>query len=282
MMTAGRRYIDGLATAADETIDLVRAALDLAECQNPGRDHARYINHVEKLANHVATRFAEMCDAGAADDCATRLAALRDELADRQGYAGDDRNYDDIRNADLMQVIDRRKGMPVALGILYIHVAQRQGWLCEGLDFPGHFIIRLAAGSQRLIVDPSRRAKVLEAADLRALIKQVYGDQAELSADYYKPISNREILVRLQNNVKLRQIEWADYEAALVSVRAMQAIAPNDYRLALDAGVLYARTGQPQAAIEALEFYIDNVDNEKDRRDASILLQRIRNRLTQG
>lgn len=257
----------------------MRAALDLASCQNPGREHERYINHVDRLVDDVATRFAAMCDAGAEDDCATRVAATRDELANRQGYAGDARHYADIRNADLMHVIDRRKGMPVALGIIYLHVARQQGWTCQGLNFPGHFIIRLVRGSERYIIDPFHRGRILEAADLRALIKQVHDERAELSADYYEPVSNREILIRLQNNVKLRQIEEGDYKAALTSVQALQAIAPGDHRLALDAGVLYARTGQPQPAISELEFYIDNVDNDKDRRDAGVLLQQIRSQL---
>ena len=275
-MQNDQRYIDRLGRAEDADIDLVRAALDLAACQNPGRDHARYLNHSATLIDNVAQGYSQMCDAGAANDCATRLAALKRELADHQGYAGDDRNYEDIHNADLMHVIDRRKGMPVALAILYIHVARGQGWVCQGLNFPGHFIIRLVSGSERLIVDPFNRANVLQAPDLRAIIKQVQGEDAELSADYYEPVSNRETLIRLQNNVKLRQIEMADYQRALASVQAMQAIAPDDHRLALDAGVVYARTNHPQAAIKALEFYIDNVDNDKDRRDANILLRHIR------
>src|SRR5690606_10569173 len=119
---------------------------------------------------------------------------------------------------DLVRVIDRRKGLPIAISILYIHAGRAQGWNVVGLSFPGHVVIRLEEEGHRLIADPFNGGKVLQAPDLRSLVKNALGDKAELSADYYNPATNREMLIRLQNNIKLRQVESEDYEEALKTV----------------------------------------------------------------
>ena len=64
-------------------------------------------------------------------------------VARSYGYRGDTESYDDLQNADLVRVIERRKGLPVALSILYLALARQQGWAAEGLAFPAHFLIRV-------------------------------------------------------------------------------------------------------------------------------------------
>jgi regulator of sirC expression with transglutaminase-like and TPR domain len=111
---------------------------------------------------------------------------------------------------------------------------------------------------------------------MRALIKQVQGPNAELSASYYETASNRDILIRLQNNIKLRQIEMEDYTGALRTVETMRLIDPGEFRLLLDAGVLYAKVGRPQAAVPMLNNYIDHLPiGHRNRQDAQQLLAEI-------
>ena len=72
-------------------------------------------------------------------------------MVGRYGYDGDRLSYDDPRNADLMAVIDRRRGLPVALGILYIHAARAAGFEARGLEFARPFSVahRPAAAARR-------------------------------------------------------------------------------------------------------------------------------------
>src|SRR4029077_16348765 len=122
-------------------------------------------------------------------------------------YCGDEETYDDLDNANLMRVIERRKGLPVALGILYLTVARSQGWAAAGLNFPGHFLIRLESrDGRRAIIDPFHEGRVLETPASRQLLKVVSGQAGELEASHYKAVSNRDILLRLQNNVKTRRL----------------------------------------------------------------------------
>ncbi len=74
-------------------------------------------------------------------------------LAGRCGYHGDELTYDDFANANLIRVIERRQGMPVALGVIWLHACRAVGWTAHGVDFPGHFLIALAGkGSQVVAV----------------------------------------------------------------------------------------------------------------------------------
>lgn len=260
----------------DAELNLFTLALAFAAPSHEGISIDKYFSHAAKIAKDVKERHQMLVDAGAEDDAATRLAALKHILHDREGYEGDTETYDDLQNADLMRVIDRRKGLPIALCILYIHAGRTNGWQVDGLNFPGHFLARIEHNGQRLIFDPFEGCRVMEAPQLRQLLKKVRGQNAELSADFYKPCSNRDTLIRLENNVKLRLIDAEDYEAAIRVIEMMRLVDPNEYRLLLDAGVMYAKTGQRKAASDVLEKYIAVAPSPQDRRDAEAILRQIR------
>lgn len=268
-------YLDAAGGAPDEEIDLAKTALALAILERPGISPGPYFHHLERLGREVAERYTLLLEGGAVDDAMTQLAALKHILSDAHGYTGDVRDRSDPQNADMIRTIDRAMGSPVALSILYIHAARAQGWSIAGLNVPGHFVCRLEKQGQRVIFDPFDACRVLGAADMRLFVKKALGPQAELLAAYSEPSGNREILLRLQNNIKSLQIEMEDYEAALKTVSVMRRFAPQDYRLLLDAGILYARTGQPAAAIEALGRYVKEAPDPADRRDAELLLRQL-------
>ncbi|MCB9990800.1 MAG: tetratricopeptide repeat protein [Rhodospirillales bacterium] len=268
--------LSGFGGRDDADIDPAEAALWLAALGHPGITLERYSNHLQKLVDEVRERHGALLAAGADESAETQLAALKHIIADKHGYSGDHEDPDHIQNADMIRVIDRGKGNPVSLSLLYIHVARALGWTIWGLDFPGYFALRLDDKGQRLLFDPFERCGLLQAADLRRIIKKALGAHAELSTEYYEPVTNRDMLIRLQNHVKFRQIETEDYEAALQSVEAMRALDPSEYRLLLDAGVLYARTDKAGAAILALEDYLRQAPPGRDRDEAAYLLEDIR------
>lgn len=270
-------YLGAVSSIPDVEIDLVKAALALANHAKPGASLDRCINHFRKTSEETKKRHADLLEAGAPDDAGTQLAALKHVISVNHGYAGDTETFNDLQNANLIRVIDRRKGLPVALAIIYIAVGRTLEWDVGGLDFPGHFLCRIEKSGLRYIFDPFNGCKTLEAHEMRDMLKKAMGRNAELSANYFMPVSNREILMRLQNHIKYRQIEGEDYPAALQTVKGMRLLDPNEYRLLLDAGVLYARTGNSKEAIAVLEEYIGKAPKDRDRHDAAILLHDLKN-----
>lgn len=277
-LTPLRNELAAWAGKSDDELDLAAIALQFSGWQRGQPSPERYRHFLTRLAEKVSDshqRYPEE-DKSKATSLALKHRALVDAIVRQESFEGDSRTYDDLDNADLCRVIDRRKGLPVALAIIYMHCARAQGWQAHGLQFPGHFLIRIEDESGRMILDPFAEGKDMQAGDLRALIKTIFGPQGELSADYYEPAENRDVILRLQNNIKTRQIISEDYQGALHTVTGMRAFAPDEYRLLLDAGVLNARLNRPKDAVEALEQYIHKAPSTKDREEAAMLLQDMR------
>lgn len=202
--------------------------------------------------------------------------SLSEVIARSYAYRGDGETYDDLQNADLVRVIERRKGLPVALSILYLHVARAQGWQAEGLAFPGHFLIRVGIDGARHVVDPFHAGAVRETSDLRKLLRQVLGPDAELVPAHFDAVSDRDVLLRLENNVRLRLAKREDWPGAARSLDRMLAIAPDRIELLFEAGQLNARLDKRRAAIAAYQRVLE-LDGDADlHRRASALLQELR------
>jgi regulator of sirC expression with transglutaminase-like and TPR domain len=266
-------FLSRLGTLGDARLPLARAALALAALERPRVEVAPYHEHLDALAVAVGEA------AATAVDAADRVAALNAVILGRHGYQGDAETYDDLQNADLMRVIDRRKGLPVALGILYIHAARAQGWDMVGLAFPGHFLVRLDHRGERAVLDPFHGGQVRGASDLRELLKAIAGNEAELAPAHYAPVSDRDILVRLQNNVKLRLIEGQQLEKALAVIDGMTLFAPEQPGLWREAGLVNAQLGNLKAAVTAFERFLGLAADGVQRHQVASLLQRLRTQL---
>src|SRR3546814_4259755 len=145
-----------------------------------------------------------------------------------------------MSNAGSTRCVDRRRGRPGAVGILYLHGARAQGWPICGLNFPGHFLLRLDLGAQRTIIDPFNGGETRDAAALRALLKTMAGEAAELRPEHTRPVGCRDVLLRLQNNVKLRRVQEERSADALAILESMLMIAPERAGLWRAAGILHA------------------------------------------
>ncbi|QJE74341.1 tetratricopeptide repeat protein [Aerophototrophica crusticola] len=241
-------------TLPDDRIDLAEAALALAVLDQPGAEPEPYRRHLAQLALDVAD--ATQAAGKGPLPLSTRIAALRDVLYAKHGYRGDSDTYEDLQNANLIRVIDRRLGLPVALGILLIHAARAQGWGILGLSFPGHFLVRMDLDGERAILDPFDGAARREPRELRDLLKQTAGAEAELTPEHYTPVTNREILLRLQNNLKLRHLRSDRADQAVEVIENMLLFDPENPGLWREAGLLNAHLGKLTAAIQAFETFM--------------------------
>jgi len=214
-----KEYLRRLGLAGDGPHDIARAALMLSSLDHPGKSLERYIQHLEE----VATSARELAlQTNGLDGIARMLAEL---VAGRFGYDGDRLTYDDLKNADLMSVIDRRRGLPVALGILYLHAARAAGCLASGLNAPVHFLLRVELAGSHVLLDPFNGGAAFDAEKLAAQPPlrgaTVHGPQASL-----EPVSDTDVLLRLQNNIKLRALESGERSRAVDVARNMVLIAP--------------------------------------------------------
>jgi len=261
---------------ADE-IDLGEAALALAALDRPDVDLAHYQAHLARLVQDVS---AEALAVGSGrPSLGARLEALNHVMLEVHGYRGDEATYEDLQNANLIRVIDRRKGLPVSLGLLYLHICRALDWDMVGLNFPGHFLLRFDQGGERAIVDPFNMGAIRTASELREMLKAAVGDEAELSADVYEPVGARDVLVRLQNNIKLRLMRDGLLEEASQVVEATLMISPRAYALMRELGLIHARLGNLGAAIAVLDEYVEAAPSGPVRHQIATMLQQLRTQL---
>lgn len=263
--------LDAAGRLDDRAIDLAGTALLLAAVDRPGVSLAKYRGHLDDLV-------AALRDSGAAT--APEVAgALQRIFSDRFGYDGDRLTYDDPQNANLIRVIDRRKGLPVALGVLYAHAARGAGFSLDGLAFPGHFLMRLEIKGERLILDPFNGGRVLDVMELRRLVKQLMGPDQELTPALTDTVGNRAILLRLQNNLKARAQADGNMQRVAQLARIMLRLAPDDAALWLDYGKAQHSLGQLGGAAQALENCIEHSLDGFETIEAQRLLEQLRRSL---
>lgn len=80
--------------------------------------------------------------------------ALREILGERHGFSGDRDDYDNPDNSMLDVVLERRKGLPILLSIVYVEVARRVGVELAGVGLPGHFVVGHFGQVPALLLDP--------------------------------------------------------------------------------------------------------------------------------
>ena len=115
------RVLRRTGSVRDHEIDLAEAALALGSLDRPRVSLERYRDHLSELGERICEQGGDIADAeGAAD-------ILRQEIAISLGYDGDRLSYDDMQNANLLRVIDRRRGLPVSLAVIYVHAARAAG-----------------------------------------------------------------------------------------------------------------------------------------------------------
>lgn len=251
-MDRARAALEAIGQLPDGEIAIADAALQLARVDAPDADAAAARGHLSDLARAAVDLSGDI----EPDDVVGQAVGLAHLLGEVQGYTGDADSYDDLANANLIRVIERRRGLPVALGILWLHCLRAAGWEGHGVDFPGHFLLAVTHGGTQLVLDVFNGGAPVDAPMLRRLIKSVEGPQAELRPGVLRPMSQRGVLLRLQNNIKLRRLQSGDLEGAVSCTEDMLRIAPDEAGQWRDAAVIHQRLGRLGDALRCGEAFL--------------------------
>jgi len=243
-------FLRRLGESGDGPHDLITAALMLSALDRPDKKLSPFRAHIGQLVEAVRD------EAHFARDADSAARALSSVIALRYGYEGERENYDDPQNADIMSVIERRRGLPVALGILYMHAARACGMDACGLLSPGHFLVRIGVRGSETLVDPFNSGAVVEREPVDA---PGFGAQFvhELDSgdmpDPLAPVSDGDVLLRLQNNIKTRALKIRETARAIEILKRMTLIAPKRNILWLELAHLQESLGALSAARAAYE-----------------------------
>ena len=254
-------YLKNVGTTPEDEIDIAQAGLVLASLDRPGVSLQKYHHHLEIIKLDTNS------EAHNVSSAADRANALIEVMWGMHEYRGDDKFYDDLQNVNLMSVIDRRLGLPISLGILYLHAAHAQGWNAEGVNFPAHFLIRVFGENDQVIIDPFHKGRILDAQDLRELVGTISGGTTELEQWHHAPLGKRAILVRLLNNIKIRCLNVSDFDLAMNAIKRTIYIDPEKIVHKYELGMLQIHTKNAEEGRKNLLSCLDYMDDNADTND---------------
>ena len=203
----------------DEDIILDDAALALAQLDHP----ELVIDPYDDVLNAIADRIVER-GMGASSD-RVRAGVLAQVIGIEFGFSGDRESYDDPDNADLIRVIDRRRGLPVSLSILYVAAARRIGWSAHVLDVPGHVLVLIGDNASPVIIDPFRSGITVSAEELSALLAAAHRGGGQVTRQV-ATMPNRAVLIRMLRNQAARAEDGGDPARAQILYERITAFAP--------------------------------------------------------
>jgi regulator of sirC expression with transglutaminase-like and TPR domain len=173
------------------------------------------------------------------------------------GFDGARDDYDAAENSYLHRVIERRRGLPITLSLLYLELGRAVGLRLDGVSFPGHFLVRLRLTEGAVFIDVFNGGLSLSTDDLRERLRAMQPQATDAAlAPYLRPAGEREILARLLRNLKAihcRDGQWAE---ALEVVNRMLAVLPEAAEERRDRARIYARLDCPRAAAADLAAYL--------------------------
>lgn len=179
--------------------------------------------------------------------------ALNHYLFEEMELHGDRITYDDPENAVLPKVIARRKGLPIALSILWIDVARRLGLDAVGIALPGHFVTALRLDVGMLYFDPFNHGRALGEEDAARIVRKATSGRITFDPGMLEPIPHRAILLRLVRNLHARFVKLESWEEALWSATHLILLAPGDTGPYRDRAFVHLKRGEIMPAVRDLQ-----------------------------
>jgi regulator of sirC expression with transglutaminase-like and TPR domain len=195
----------------DGAIDLAKAALYISQIEYPDLDLDRYVDCLDEMAREIELRIPE------SRYPLKVIKTINQYLYGELGFHGNQTDYYNPRNSFLSDAIDCRTGIPITLSLVYLEVARRVNFPMVGIGMPGHFIIRPNFENAGIFVDPFDRGEVLFVEDCRQKLMHIYQrDIPFLPPEVLQPVTNRQFLLRILNNLQAVYLNQPDFDRALV------------------------------------------------------------------
>ncbi|MGH2367364.1 MAG: SirB1 family protein [Chloroflexota bacterium] len=230
-----RGRFTSLAIRPDHEIDLGEGALLNAAEEYPGLDIPAYIGKLDALAQRVRQRLVALealpdrpPERVPADTDEAALAALHVVLFEEEGFTGAEReDYANPRNSFLNEVLDRKRGLPITLSVVYCEVARRAGLEAVGIGLPGHFIAQFRGQHFSTLIDPYNGGARLQREDCAGLLRRIFGVPVEVRTEHLLPAAHKAILARMLNNLKGIYVQRGQLTKALAAVERILIIQPS-------------------------------------------------------
>ncbi len=251
-----REQFSRLALEHDEALDVVRGAVLIAAEDDESADVESVLATLAKMGDEARHRIGEI------DDPRRQMNALAEYLHVHIGLAGNKKSYYDPKNSFVHEVLTRKMGIPITLAVIYIAVGRAAGLHLVGVGLPAHFLIGVYAGGidrSRLpdwFVDPFAPTQLMNIEDCKAFWARMGGAEATFRTELLAAATHRQILARMLTNLKLIYARTGEPEKAIAAIDRLLLLNPNvasEYR---DRGVLHMQLDLYSLALDDFTRYL--------------------------
>jgi regulator of sirC expression with transglutaminase-like and TPR domain len=256
---------------------LAQAALVIARIEYPRLDVDAYLGRLDALGEFARRAIQSHIDT---TDDASPLSCIRGVnayLFEELRFHGNRDKYEDPRNSCLNEVLDRRTGIPITISLVYLEVARRAGIEMDGVNFPGHFLVRCSEHdtrrSQGLIIDPFHGGALLSEQKCRVLLQRHVGSDVAFSRSLLAPANRSQIVVRMLLNLKRLYVHMRSFPQAREVAELLVAMMPSALSELRDRGLLAYHLNDVTGALRDLHTYLKLAgmsELDKDEREEQV------------
>lgn len=259
-----RARFESIARADDKDIRIDEAALVIAAETDKHVDIDAAMNQLDQMAERFESGFNKDTMFGIS------IARLIEFIHEDEKFSGNVRDYYDPENSYLNRVLEHRAGIPITLALIHIGLGERLDIPVYGVNFPGHFLVKYG-NEKRLLVDPFA-GRILSEPDCGTLLKQIAGPKAVLQPHYFDMASNKDIMVRILDNLK--QVFWRSkqWDESKKCIERQQLLKPDEDEYAVQLGAVYEMQGNIALAHYT---YADIVQQSPDEQMRSLASKRL-------
>jgi len=262
----------------DEGLPLLEAAASIAQDEYPDLDVQQVLGDVDQLLARARRRCGDVADP------LQRLRVLNQFFFRDMGFGGNVNNYYDPDNSYLNVVLRTRRGIPIALAVLWLELAQGLGLKARGINFPGHFMVKVNLPDGQAVIDPFT-GQSLSREDLSERLEP-YKRRHGLIDDFDVPVglylqaaTPRDILARMLRNLKEVHRTQEDWLRLIAVLDRLLIVLPDAWTEHRDRGLAWAEMGDNRLAVADLDTYMAQTDDALDREAIGQRLQELRRAL---
>jgi regulator of sirC expression with transglutaminase-like and TPR domain len=247
----------------DANFPLLEAAAAVAMDEFPDLDVQQVLGDIDQLLARLKRRLP--ADAGPLQ----RLRLLNQFFFQDMGFGGNVNHYHDPDNSHLNVVLRTRRGIPISLAIIWLELAQGVGLHARGVNFPGHFMVKVNLPQGQVVIDPFT-GQSLSREDLSERLEP-FKRRSGLVDDFDVPVglylqsaTPRDILARVLRNLKEIHRTQEDWPRLIAVLDRMLVLLPDAWSEYRDRGLAWAELEQPARAVPDLEAYLAQTEDALD------------------
>ncbi len=211
--------------------DLATAALEISRDAQPGLDIQATLDWIDRRANELRSLVAQ------AYSERELVSGIADTVASEWGILGSPEAYYEADGSFLDKVIEKRRGIPISVSVLYVALCQRIGVDLSLVAAPLHVLTRFEAPEGTLFLDAFAGQRILTYDETLTWLRDLSGLPTSVIEHSLGPADARTVITRMLTNLKVLYSRQEDWQSVWRVQNRLVALNPTDYRERRDLGV---------------------------------------------